>query len=184
MSPRLRLDIVVNNLIGVAHTTGEILIQSDGTPWRPLVHIEDIARAFLAVLEAPRELVHNEAFNVGRSTENYQIRQLADLVKTVVPGSTVRYAADGGPDPRCYRVSCDKITARLPAYRPQWTVRAGMEELYDAFRRGRLTREDFDGDRYVRMRRIRTLQDDGRLDQSLRWTRASTGAVPVGSSAR
>jgi nucleoside-diphosphate-sugar epimerase len=175
-SPRLRLDIVVNNLIAVAHTTGEIVIQSDGTPWRPLVHIEDIARAFVAVLEAPRDAVHNEAFNVGRTPENYRISQLADLVQQVVPGSRVRYAAGGGPDPRCYRVSCDKIAARLPAFRPQWTVPAGMQQLYETFRRHNLTRAEFDGDRYVRMRRIRTLRESGRLNESLRWSEPAGAA--------
>src|SRR5436189_5490311 len=106
VSPRLRADVVVNNLVGVAYTTGDVLIQSDGTPWRPLVHIEDIARAFLAALEAPRELVHDEAFNVGRTEENFQIREVADLVEEVVPGSVVEYAEGGGPDLRCYRVDC------------------------------------------------------------------------------
>ena len=113
-SPRLRADIVVNNLVGVAFTTGEVVIQSDGTPWRPLVHIEDISRAFLAVLEAPREAIHNQAFNIGSTEENYQIRDVADMVREVVPGCTVRYIEGGGPDPRCYRVNCDKVSLRFP----------------------------------------------------------------------
>src|SRR5216117_2455065 len=145
VSPRLRVDLVVNSLVGFAHTTGEILIQSDGTPWRPLVHVQDIARAFLAVLRAPRELVHNQAFNVGRSEENYRVRRLADLVEEIVPGSRVRYADGGGPDPRCYRVDCGKLASTLPDFRPEWTVRRGMEELYDAFRHHELTREAFTG---------------------------------------
>ena len=116
MSPRLRADIVVNNLVGVAYTTGEVLIQSDGTPWRPLVHVQDISRAFLAVLEAPREAVHNQAFNVGSSYENYQVRDIAAMVQEVVPGCSVEYMEGGGPDPRCYRVNCDKLTA-TPARR-------------------------------------------------------------------
>jgi nucleoside-diphosphate-sugar epimerase len=124
VSPRLRADIVVNNLVGVAYTTGEVLIQSDGTPWRPLVHIEDIARAFLAVLEAPREVVHNEAFNVGRTEENYRVRDLAEMVQEIVPGSRVRYAEGGGPDPRCYRVDCGKL-ARLRECR-SCTRRSGV----------------------------------------------------------
>jgi nucleoside-diphosphate-sugar epimerase len=170
VSPRLRADVVVNNLVAVAFTTGEVVIQSDGTPWRPLVHIEDITRAFLAVLHAPRELVHNEAFNVGRSSENYQVRDLGDLVEQVVPGSKVRYAEGGGPDPRCYKVDCSKIARVLPEFQPQWTVRRGMEQLRDAFKANGLTREDLDGDKFFRIKRIRALQSEGLLDESLRWT--------------
>lgn len=169
VSPRLRADVVVNNLVAIALTTGEVLIQSDGTPWRPLVHIEDIARAFLAVLHAPRELVHNEAFNVGRSEENYRVRDLGALVEQVVPGSKVRYAEGGGPDPRCYRVDCGKLVRTLPEYQPEWTVRHGMEQLRDAFQRNGLTREELLGDRYFRIKRIRALQSEGLLDASLRW---------------
>jgi nucleoside-diphosphate-sugar epimerase len=170
VSPRLRADVVVNNLVATAFTTGEVLIQSDGTPWRPLVHIEDIARAFLAVLHAPRELVHNEAFNVGRSEENYRVRDLGELVEQVVPGSKVRYADGGGPDPRCYRVDCGKLMRTLPEYQPEWTVRRGMEQLRDAFERNGLTSEELLGDRYFRIKRIRALQSEGLLDASLRWT--------------
>jgi nucleoside-diphosphate-sugar epimerase len=170
VSPRLRADVVVNNLVGIAFTTGEVLIQSDGTPWRPLVHIEDIARAFIAVLEAPRELVHNEAFNVGRSEENYRVRDLGALVEEIVPGSKVRYAEGGGPDPRCYRVDCGKIMRTLSAYRPQWTVRRGMEQLRDAFEKNGLTREELLGDRYFRIKRLKALQADGLINESLRWT--------------
>jgi nucleoside-diphosphate-sugar epimerase len=170
VSPRLRADVVVNNLVAIAFTTGEVLIQSDGTPWRPLVHIEDIASAFLAVLHAPRELVHNEAFNVGRSEENYRVRDLGELVEQVVPGSKVRYAEGGGPDPRCYRVDCGKLKRTLPEYQPQWTVRRGMEQLRDAFERNGLTRDELLGDRYFRIKRIRALQSEGLLDDSLRWT--------------
>jgi nucleoside-diphosphate-sugar epimerase len=170
VSPRLRADVVVNNLVAIAFTTGEVLIQSDGTPWRPLVHIEDIAAAFLAVLHAPRELVHNEAFNVGRSEENYRVRDLGELVEQVIPGSKVRYAEGGGPDPRCYRVDCGKLMRTLPEYQPRWTVRRGMEQLRDAFQRNGLTREELLGDRYFRIKRIRALQSEGLLDDSLRWT--------------
>jgi len=170
VSPRLRADVVVNNLVAVAFTTGEVVIQSDGTPWRPLVHIEDISRAFLAVLHAPRELVHNEAFNVGRSEENYRVRDLGELVEQVIPGSRVRYAEGGGPDPRCYKVDCSKIAKTLPEFQPQWTVRRGMEQLRDAFRANNLTREELLGDRYFRIKRIRALQSQGALDESLRWT--------------
>jgi len=174
VSPRLRADVVVNNLVAIAFTTGEVLIQSDGTPWRPLVHIEDIARAFLAVLHAPRELVHNEAFNVGRSEENYRVRDLGELVEQVVPGSKVQYAEGGGPDPRCYRVDCGKLMRTLPEYQPEWTVRRGMQQLRDAFQRNGLTREELLGDRYFRIKRIRALQSEGLLDASLRWTSVET----------
>jgi nucleoside-diphosphate-sugar epimerase len=173
VSPRLRADLVVNNLVGHAMLTGEVRVESDGTPWRPLVHVEDIARAFLAVLEAPRELVHDEAFNVGRTTENYQVRDLARMVAETVPGSRVTYAPGGGPDPRCYRVSCEKLTARIPGWAPRWTVREGIEQLYAAYRAHGLTDAEF-RDRYVRLKQVRRLLDGGRLDATLRWQPAGT----------
>jgi nucleoside-diphosphate-sugar epimerase len=169
VSPRLRADLVVNNLVGYAYTTGEVLIASDGTPWRPLVHIEDISRAFLAVLKAPREVVHNEAFNVGRTTENYQIRDIADMVRDVVPGSRIKYAPGGGPDPRCYRVDCGKIARRLPEFQPQWTVRRGVEQLYAAFKEHGLTAEEFLSTKYLRLKQIKRLQNAQLLDATLRW---------------
>jgi nucleoside-diphosphate-sugar epimerase len=174
-SPRLRGDVVVNNLVGVAFATGEVLIQSDGTPWRPLVHIEDISRAFLAVLEAPAEIVHNESFNVGRSEENYQIKDLADLVREVVPGCKVRYAEGGGPDPRCYKVDCEKIAEALPSFRPQWTVRKGMEELYAAFKKNGLSAGDWNGPKFARIRTIQKLRGEGRLNGELRWVGQPVG---------
>jgi nucleoside-diphosphate-sugar epimerase len=173
-SPRLRVDVVVNNLVGYAHTSGEILIQSDGTPWRPLVHVEDISRAFLAVLHAPRELVHNEAFNVGSSAENYRIRDLAEIVEDVIPGARASYAKGGGPDRRSYRVDCSKIRCVLPDFETGWTVRRGVEQLYEAYARNGLTFEEFTGTRYLRINRVRELQEGGRLDHELRWR------VPVG----
>jgi nucleoside-diphosphate-sugar epimerase len=171
VSPRLRADIVVNNLVGRAFTTGQIRIESDGTPWRPLVHIEDISRAFLAVLEAPREAIHNQAFNVGRSTENYRISEIAEMVLAVVPGSRVTYAEGGGPDPRCYRVDCSRIAEVLPAFRPTWTVPDGVRELYEAFRAHGLTYDEFvgEGSRYLRIRHIQRLQKAGQLSDDLRW---------------
>jgi nucleoside-diphosphate-sugar epimerase len=172
VSPRLRADIVVNSLVGYACTTGEILIQSDGTPWRPLVHIEDISHAFLCALEAPRALIHNQAFNVGRTGENYRISEIADMVLAVVPGSKVTYAPGGGPDPRCYRVDCEKLAATLPAFKPKWTVPDGVRELFDAYSRHGLTLDEFvgTGSRYLRIRHIQRLQQAGRLTNDLRWT--------------
>lgn len=174
VSPRLRADLMVNNLVGYAYLTGEVLVKSDGTPWRPLVHVEDIAAAFLAVLAAPRDVVHDQAFNVGRTDQNFRVRDVADIVCDVVPGSTVTYAQGGGPDPRCYRVNCDKLPRLVPDYRPRWTVRMGIQELYDAYRTIGLTREDFLGARYLRIERIQELLSMQRLDPELRWTAAGT----------
>jgi len=168
-SPRLRLDIVLNELVASAYTTGRILIKSDGTPWRPITHIRDIIAALVAVLEAPRELVHNETFNVGRTDENYRIRELADIVLKVVPGCRVEYAPGGGPDKRCYRVTCDKIRRVLSNFRPQWTAQKGAQELYDAYRRVGLTAEDVERGRYVRIVQVQRQQRAGALDDSLRW---------------
>jgi nucleoside-diphosphate-sugar epimerase len=182
-SPRLRLDVVVNNLVASAFAKGEILIQSDGTPWRPLVHIEDIGRAFVATLAAPREAVHNQAFNVGRTSENYRVRDIVEMVHDVIPTARVRYADGAGPDPRCYRVTCSKIERVLPDFRPEWTVRRGVEELAQAYERFGMTAATFDGARFVRMRHIRKLQEGGRLDDGLRWQPAESaaGAVTSGS---
>jgi len=168
-SPRLRVDVVVNNLVGYAHTTGEILIQSDGTPWRPLVHVEDISRALLAALSAPREVVHDEAFNVGASSENYRIRDLAEIVEDVVPGARASFAEGGGPDKRSYQVDSSKIRRVLPEFETQWNVRRGVEQLYDAYLRNGMTFEEFTGTRYLRVNRVRGLQEEGRLDDELRW---------------
>ncbi len=167
-SPRLRGDLVVNNLAGYAFTTGRVLIKSDGTPWRPLVHIEDIARAFLAALEAPAEVVHDEAFNVGRTEENYQVHELAAIVEEIVPDSKVEYAEGGSPDLRYYRVDCSKIAETLPAFRPEWTVRRGIEQLYDAFQRFGLTLDEFTSGRLLRIQRVKDLQAAGELDEDLR----------------
>jgi nucleoside-diphosphate-sugar epimerase len=168
VSARLRADLVVNNLAGYAFTTGRVLIMTDGTPWRPLVHIEDISRAFLAALEAPLEVVHDQAFNVGRTEENFQISELADLVEQVVPDSVVEYAEGGGPDLRCYRADCAKIAETLPAFRPQWTVRRGIEELYEAYVRWNLTFEQFTSGRFLRIQHVKDLQAAGELDEELR----------------
>jgi nucleoside-diphosphate-sugar epimerase len=169
VSPRLRFDLVLNNLVAWAFATGRVYIKSDGTPWRPIVHIEDISRAFLAALEAPRELVHNQAFNVGRSQENYQIHDLAEIVKVAVPGCVIEYAPDAGPDTRCYRVDFSRITKVLPGFQPRWDAARGARELYDVYRRVGLRVEDFEGPRYKRIDHIQRLLATGQLDSSLRW---------------
>ena len=169
VSPRLRVDLVLNNLVGYAVTTGRIHLLSDGTPWRPIIHVEDISRAFLAVLDAPREAVHDQAFNIGRTSENYRIRELAEIVAETVPGCDITYADNAGPDLRCYRVDCGKIERVLPAYQPEWDARRGARELYDAYREAGLTAEEFLGARFIRLKRIQQLQGEGRLDSALRW---------------
>ena len=169
VSPRLRLDIVLNDLVASAYATSRILIKSDGTPWRPITHIRDIIAAIVAVLEAPREAVHSETFNVGRTDENYRICELANIVAETVPGCRLEYAPGGGPDKRCYRVTCDKIRRVLPAFRPAWTARRGAQELYDAYRTARLTADDVERGRYIRIAQIQRLQKAGQIDSSLRW---------------
>jgi nucleoside-diphosphate-sugar epimerase len=176
VSPRLRFDLVLNNLVAWAFTTGEVLIKSDGTPWRPVVHIEDISSAFLAALEAPLNLVHNEAFNVGRSDENYRVSELAEIVRDTVPGCRIEYAADAGPDKRCYRVRCDKIT-KLPGFRAAWNVRAGAKQLYEAYKAIGLKAGDFEGPRFKRIAHLKKLLSDGLLAPDLRWTRATERAA-------
>ena len=168
VSPRIRFDLVLNNLVAWAYTTGNVYIKSDGTPWRPIVHIEDISRAFLAVLDAEDDAVFNEAFNVGRTEENYRIRELADIVKEIVPDCVIAYAPDGGPDKRCYRVTCDKITGRLPAFQPQWTARRGAQELLGAYRRIGITKGEFEGERYKRIAHLRKLMAEGFIARDLR----------------
>ncbi len=170
LSPRLRFDLVTNNLTAWAFTTGLVYLKSDGTPWRPIVHVEDIARAYIAALEAPRELIHDEAFNVGTTTENYQIREIAEIVKDVVPGCKIEYAPDAGPDKRCYRVDCNKIARILKDFKPQWTAQRGIEELYEAYRATGLTLEEFEGPKFKRIAHVKKLVDERRLDQNLRWT--------------
>jgi nucleoside-diphosphate-sugar epimerase len=168
-SPRLRLDLVINDFVARAVVSGRVFIMSDGTPWRPLVHVEDICRAFLAALDAPREAVHNQAFNVGRSRENYRVSELAEIVRAAIPGTTIEYAADGGPDKRCYRVSCEKIAAALPGFQPRWDVRTGVEQLYEFYRDAGLTEEHLEGPRYFRLRTLKGLLESGRLAPDLRW---------------
>jgi nucleoside-diphosphate-sugar epimerase len=173
VSARLRVDLVLNNLVGWAHTTGKVKIMSDGTPWRPLIHVEDISRAALAAVEAPEDVVRGEAFNVGRDDENYQVRQLGDIVQEVVDGSEVEYAGSGDPDPRSYRVSFAKLQRTFPELRLTWTARAGARELIDAYRAADLTLRQFESDRFTRLKRLRLLLERGELDRTLRWRRAA-----------
>jgi nucleoside-diphosphate-sugar epimerase len=169
VSPRLRFDLVLNNLVAWAYTTGLIYLKSDGTPWRPIVHIGDICRAFIAVLHAPREAIHNQAFNVGRNEDNYRIRELAEIVQSIVPDCRIEYAKDAGPDKRCYRVNCSKIQEVLPEFKPVWDARRGVEELYTAYQQVGVILEDFEGTRYKRIAHLQNLLDTGRLDATLRW---------------
>lgn len=178
VSSRLRFDLVLNNLVAWAYTTGNVLIKSDGTPWRPIVHIEDISRAFIAVLNAPRDTIHNQAFNVGRNEDNYQIRDLANIACETVPNSTVEFAADTddpekrkhnvGKDTRNYRVDCSKLPRMVPGFQPQWDARKGAQELYEAYQRVGLTQAEFEGPRYQRIAHIKQLISSGRLNNLLR----------------
>ena len=172
VSPLLRFDVVLNNLVAWAFTSGKIHMKSDGTPWRPIVHIEDISRAFAAALAAPREVVHNQAFNVGRTEENYRVREIADIVKLTVPDCVVEYAEGAGPDLRCYRADFTKIGKNLPQFKPQLTARRGAQQLYEAFKKVCLKLEDFEGPRYKRIDHIKQLMSTGLLDHSLRWIKA------------
>lgn len=168
MSPRLRFDLVVNNLTAWATTTGEVMLKSDGMAWRPLVHVQDICRAFVAVLEAPRDLVFNEAFNVGRSDENYLIKDVAQIVSETVPGSVVTMSGEASRDARNYRVSCDKFTSRFKALSARWNVASGAKELYEAFQRQRLTTDEFEGPRFKRIAHLQELLSRGSLDATFR----------------
>ena len=169
VSPRLRGDVVVNNLTGFAFATGEVYLKSDGSSWRPLIHIRDMSRAFLAVMEADRGKVHGEAFNIGATDENYQIRDVAKLVSGVVPGSEVTLSEEATNDPRSYKVTCAKFESAFPGAVPEWTVQEGIEELYEAFLRNGLVMEDLEGDRFMRIRHIQNLAEEARIDADLRW---------------
>jgi len=168
-SPRLRFDVVLNNLVAWAYTAGKVLLKSDGTPWRPIVHIEDISRAFLAVLAAPRELVHAEAFNVGRNDQNYRVREIAEIVKETVPGCEIAFAEGAGPDLRNYRADFSKIARVLPEFRPEWDARKGARQLYEAYQSIGLKVEDFEGPRYRRIDQLKALLSSGHLGSDLRW---------------
>lgn len=169
LSPRIRFDLVINNLTAWAFTTKQVYLKSDGSPWRPVVHVEDISRAYIAALEAPKEVVHNKAFNVGTTAENYQIRELADIVQDIVPGCSIEYAPDAGPDKRCYRVNCEKISMQLPNFKPQWTARRGVEQLYEAYCQANIKLDEFEGPKYKRIAHVKQLVDEGLLTKELRW---------------
>jgi len=177
VSPKLRFDLVLNNLVAFALTTGQVLMKSDGTPWRPIVHIEDISGAFLALMTTPIEVVHNQAFNVGMNEENYRIRELAEMVKEVVPNCHIEFAPGAGPDKRCYRVDCSKLRRLVPEFKPKWNARLGVQQLYNAYRSHQLTLAEFESTRYSRIDYIRSMLRDNRLDSSLRWT----AETPVGA---
>ena len=168
LSPRLRFDIVLNNLVAWAVTKGLIYLKSDGTPWRPIVHIEDISRAFLVAMEAPADKVFDQAFNVGSTAHNYRIRDIAEIVAEIVPGCRLQIAPDAGPDKRSYRVSFEKIARTLPAFKPQWDARKGAEQLYAAYRSSGLTLDEFEGPRYQRISHIKKLMADGIIGDDLR----------------
>jgi nucleoside-diphosphate-sugar epimerase len=170
VSPQLRCDVVLNNLVAWAAATGHVHIKSDGMAWRPLVHVEDICRAFTAVLEAPKDAVHAQAFNVVAEGENYRIRDIAAIVAELV-SCDVEYAGGGGADARNYRVDGSKIAANLPTFQPRWTVRSGAEQLYEAFSRDPVTVEEFEGWRYRRIGQLERLLDLGQLTPDLRWKR-------------
>src|SRR5712671_5450381 len=173
VSPRMRFDIVLNNLVAWAFTTGKIHLKSDGTPWRPIVHIEDISRAFIAALEAPEDAVFNEAFNVGQTGHNYRIMALAQIVAQIVPNCEIEYAADAGPDKRSYRVSFEKIRSKLPQLKPQWDAEKGAQQLYAAYQASRLTLEEFEGPRYQRIGHIKKLIAEGIVGADLRYSAES-----------
>ncbi|MEM7435563.1 MAG: SDR family oxidoreductase [Myxococcota bacterium] len=174
VSRRLRADIVVNNLVGHAITTGKVLLKSDGTPWRPLVHIRDIIGAFSAALTAPQDAIHDQAFNVGKNGENYQIRDVANMVAEVVPDCEVAFAEGASADTRDYKVDFTKAATQLTGFEATWTLRAGIEELYEAYRRAELTEEEFMGKRYYRLKTVQSLIDRGKLDSDLRWRDAGS----------
>jgi nucleoside-diphosphate-sugar epimerase len=167
-SPRMRFDLVLNNLVAHAVATGRILIKSDGTPWRPIVHVEDVGRAFIAALQAPRERIHNEAFNIGLDDENFQVRDLAEIVRQTVAGTEVTYAPGGEPDKRSYRVDFGKVRRQLPEWQPQWTARKGALQLRDAYQRVGITLQDFEGPRFRRIDLLKRLMSEGKVDSTLR----------------
>lgn len=169
ISPKLRLDLVVNNLIGWAMTTGQIKILSDGTPWRPLIHAEDIARAFIAVIEAPIDRVNEQSFNVGIISENYQIKDIAYLIKDVIGKCDVVITGEHGKDARTYKVDFNKIFNTLPNFRPKWRLKSGIEQICQYYDRYMLSFEKFNGRYFVRLRQLKYLIENKKIDENLFW---------------
>ena len=169
ISPRMRLDLVLNNLTASAFTRGRVEVKSDGTPWRPMVHVGDIARAFASVLDAPRSRIHNQAFNVGSDRENHQVKDLAELVRERLPQSTVCYASQAEQDPHSYRVAFGKLQKHVPGFKAIWTARIGVAELCDAFKRVGLKADDLEDRNYVRLKQLQYLIQARALDADLRW---------------
>lgn len=169
LSPYIRFDLVVNNLTAWAYTTGAVHLKSDGSAWRPVVHVEDIARAFIAALHADREAVHNQAFNVGRTEENYRVKELAEIVREVIPDSRIEFGEGAVADKRSYKVDCSKIAGKLPHFEPVWDVRQGVIQLYSAFKKNHFCLEDVEGVRYGRISHMKHLMEQNFLDKTLRW---------------
>jgi nucleoside-diphosphate-sugar epimerase len=170
IAPMLRCDLVVNNLVGWAYTTGKIRIMSDGTPWRPAIHVEDLGRAYIACVECQNEIVHNQAFNVGQNRENYQIKEMADIVKRIVPGCEVEYTYEHGSDSRTYKVSFDKISKKLKGFSPRWDVEKGVRQLYEAYKTHGLTIAEFNGNKYIRLNKLKELMQKKTIDDKLFWS--------------
>ncbi len=169
VSPKLRIDLVVNNLVGWAMTTGQIRIMSDGTPWRPLVHAEDIARAFIAVIESPKEIVNRKSFNVGLNSENYQVKDIAKLVGEVVPNCKVVITGEHGSDSRSYRVDFTKIQNELNVFSPKWKLIDGIEDIYKNYLKFGMNEEYFNGRYFIRLKQLEYLISKGLLDDNLFW---------------
>jgi nucleoside-diphosphate-sugar epimerase len=169
VSPRIRFDLVLNNLTAWAFTTGKVHLKSDGSPWRPIVHIEDISSAFIAVLKTDRDLVHNQAFNIGSTQANYRIREIAEMVREIVPDCEISFAEDASPDTRNYRVNCDKALSTLKDFKPQWDARKGVQQCYEAYQQHGVTLEEFEGPHYQRLAQIRSLREDGLIGADLRF---------------
>jgi len=169
ISPKLRTDLVVNNLVGWALTTGYIKVMSDGTPWRPLAHVEDIAQAFLAAIESPKEMINGESFNVGANSENYQVKDIAFLVKEVIPECKVIFSGEHGTDSRSYRVDFSKINRQIPYFKPKWSLKKGIEQIYDYYMRYGMNSDKFNGRYFIRLNQIKYLLDNNKLDSELYW---------------
>lgn len=169
MSPRIRFDLVLNNLVAWAVTTRKVFLKSDGSAWRPIVHIADISRAFIALMEAPLAVVRGKAYNVGQTSENYRVRDIATIVGEVVPNCEVAFADGASVDSRNYRVNCDLIKKEVPAFKPIWTARKAAEEIYEAISRQGLKLEEFEGEKFMRLARLKKHIADGDMDAELRW---------------